>query len=53
MTDTHFIVREKNGVNELSFIAAGLKPQRLTVRDGLFIVLFLSAFVGLVFLLAR
>jgi len=54
MTNTEFIARNKGGINHLA-LTPPVKPEELHfgVIDGALVLGFLTAFVGLVFLLAR
>jgi hypothetical protein len=52
--NTEFIVQQKNGVNQISFLPphkAEAKP--FGFLDATLVVAFMAAFVGLVFLLAH
>lgn len=54
MTNTDFIVCEKSGVNHISLMPPlKAKQKRFGVVDGVLVVGFLAAFVGLVFLLSK
>jgi hypothetical protein len=54
MTNTEFILREKSGADHLPFAPVGHAGEsRLGVTDAALILAILSAFVGLIFLLAR
>jgi len=54
MPNTEFIVREKSGVNHITFTPSfKTEEMRFGVIDGALILGFAAAFIGLVFLLAR
>ena len=54
MTNTEFILREKGGVNHISFTPSfKAKGTHFSVIDGAILLGFLIVFMGLVFLLAR
>ena len=54
MSDTHCYIREKNGVDQVVMLSSHeAEPHRFCVWDALLVAGFLTAFVSLIFLLAR